>query len=227
MDGELMLVNEAGLTDVKHIVWDWNGTILDDNDAVVLAVNQVCAEFGRAPVDLDFWRSVYRRPLTDCYADLLGRAISAEEWPLVDRIYHDEYHGLLDICRLATGVPDELRRWQAGGRGQSLLSMWFHDRLGPLVAEYALTDLFARIDGRHDVIGGGSKADHLAEHLAAQGLSAADVLLIGDVTDDADAAASVGAQCVLVTTGVMSRAALATRDVPVVDSIAEAIALVP
>lgn len=215
------------MREVKHIVWDWNGTILDDNDAVVLAVNRVCAEFGRAPVDLDFWRSIYRRPLTDTYADLLGRPISAEEWVFIDRAYHDEYHGLLNTTRLAAGVPDELRRWQARGRGQSLLSMWFHERLGPLVAEYALTELFARIDGRHEVGGGGSKTEHLAVHLAAQGLSGSDVLVIGDVTDDADAAAHVGAQCVLVTTGVMNRATLLTRGVPVVDSIAEALALLP
>lgn len=215
----------AALTEVKHIVWDWNGTILDDNDAVVRAVNRVCAEFDRAPIDLDFWRSVYRRPLTDCYTDLLGRPVSSADWALIDRIYHDEYHGLLDTCRLATGVPDELRRWQTSGRGQSLLSMWFHDQLVPLVAEYALTELFARIDGLRAVTGGGSKTEHLAEHLAAQGLNGTDVLVIGDVTDDADAAAHVGAQCVLVTTGVMSRATLATRGVPVVDSIAEAIAL--
>ena len=53
------------------------------------------------------------------------------------------------------------------------------------------------------------------------------MLVIGDVTDDADAAAHVGAQCVLVTTGVMNRATLTTRGVPVVDSIAEALALLP
>ena len=215
------------MKDVKHIVWDWNGTILDDNDAVVRALNQVCAQFDRAPVDLEFWRSIYRRPLTDCYADLLGRPVSAPDWARIDRIYHDEYHGLLDTCRLAAGVPDELRRWQARGRGQSLLSMWFHEQLVPLVAEYALTELFGRIDRLRAVTGGGSKTEHLVEHLAAQGLNGTDVLVIGDVIDDADAAANVGAQCVLVTTGVMNRATLATRDVPVVDSIAEAIALLP
>ncbi|HEV3360165.1 MAG TPA: HAD hydrolase-like protein [Pseudonocardiaceae bacterium] len=215
------------MRDVKHIVWDWNGTILDDNDAVVRAVNQVCARFDREPIDLDTWRTIYRRPLGDCYADLLGRPVSASDWALIDRVYHQEYDGLLDTCRLATGVPDELRRWQASGRAQSLLSMWFHDRLVPLVDEYALTDLFARIDGLRAVVGGGSKTEHLAEHLAAQGLAGADVLVIGDVTDDADAAAHVGAQCVLVTTGVMNRAQLATRGVPVVESIAEALALLP
>jgi phosphoglycolate phosphatase-like HAD superfamily hydrolase len=218
-------VSTIALAEIKHIVWDWNGTILDDNDAVVRAVNRVCAEFGRAPIDLDFWRATYRRPLTECYTDLLGKPVTAQDWALIDRIYHDEYHGLLDTCRLATGVPDELRRWQADGRGQSLLSMWFHQQLVSLVAEYALTDLFARIDGLRDIVGGGSKTEHLVQHLAAQELNAADVLVIGDVTDDADAAAQVGARCVLVTTGVMNRATLATRGVPVVDSIAEAFAL--
>jgi phosphoglycolate phosphatase-like HAD superfamily hydrolase len=213
--------------EVKHIVWDWNGTILDDNDAVLRAVNLVCEHFDRAPIDLDYWRATYRRPLTECYGELLGRPVSAQDWALIDRIYHDEYHGLLDTCRLATGVPDVLRRWQAGGRAQSLLSMWFHEQLVPLVAEYALTDLFARIDGLRRNTGGGSKTEHLVEHLAAQGLNAADVLVIGDVTDDADAAAHVGAQCVLVTTGVMNRAMLSTRGVAVVDSIADAVALLP
>lgn len=221
------IAKSGRLTEVKHVVWDWNGTILDDNDAVVRAVNQVCVEFGRDPIDIDHWRATYRRPLRDCYAELLDRALTVEDWALIDRLYHDSYHGLLDTCRLATGVPDELRRWQARGRGQSLLSMWFHDRLVSLVADYQLTDLFVRIDGLRAELGGGSKTEHLAEHLTAQGLPGAEVLVIGDVTDDADAAAQVGAQCVLVTTGVMNRQQLAGRGVPVVDSIAEALALIP
>ena len=221
------IANVGQLAEVKHVVWDWNGTILDDNDAVMHAVNAVCREFGQDPVDLARWRATYRRPLQDCYAELLGHPLTTEDWALVDRLYHDTYHGLLDTCRLATGVPDELRRWQASGRGQSLLSMWFHHKLVSLVADYQLTELFVRVDGLRAELGWGSKTAHLAEHLAAQGLTGAEVLVIGDVADDADAAAHVGAQCVLVTTGVMSRQQLATRGVPVVDSIAEALALLP
>ena len=29
-----------------HVVWDWNGTLFADNDAVLAAVNRVCADFG-------------------------------------------------------------------------------------------------------------------------------------------------------------------------------------
>jgi phosphoglycolate phosphatase-like HAD superfamily hydrolase len=207
----------------RHIVWDWNGTLLDDNDAVLTAVNAVCAAFGRDPIDLDHWRSIFSRPLNVCYQRLLGRMLTAEDWAKLDRLYHDTYRELLDTVRLAPGVPDELHRWAAAGRSQSLLSMWFHDELVPLVTEYQLAGLFARVDGLRVNTGGGSKAEHLAEHLAEQRLDPADVVVIGDVVDDAVAAAHVGARCVLVSTGVMSRAKLLAGGVPVADSVADAI----
>lgn len=216
------------MRDVRHIVWDWNGTILDDSHAVVDSVNAVCADYGRAPIDLAYWRSIYRRPVLASYQDLLGTELTGEDWARIDRVYHEAYRELLSTCRLATGVPDALRHWSGTGRGQSLLSMWFHHELVPLVTELGLVELFARVDGLRAGIGGGggSKAEHLAEHLAAQGLDAADVVVIGDVADDATAAESVGARCVLVTTGVMDGSALRTLGVPVVDSITEALAVI-
>ncbi len=209
---------------VTHVVWDWNGTILDDNDAVVASVNAVCAAFGRHPIGLAYWRSIYRRPLLDCYRDLLGRELSTQDWIEIDRHYHAAYRTLLPTTRLAPGIPDELRRWQADGGRQSLLSMWFHDELVSLVTEYGLTGLFTRIDGLRVDTGGHGKTDHLIEHLSAIGVDPADVLVVGDVLDDAAAAEAAGTRCVLVTTGVTSRQALKAAGVPVVDSIAEALA---
>lgn len=205
------------------MVWDWNGTILDDNDAVVTAVNEVCTAFGRERIDLDFWRSIYRRPLLACYQELLGRELSEDDWAWIDRRYHAAYRELLPGTRLSPGIPDELRRWRDGGGRQSLLSMWFHDELVELVARHGLTSLFERIDGLRVDVGGHGKAGHLAEHLAALDVDPADVLLVGDVLDDADAARAVGVRCVLVTTGVSTRAALETSGMPVVDSIAAAL----
>lgn len=210
--------------DIKHVVWDWNGTILDDNDAVIAAVNNVCAGFGRAPITIEYWQSIFSRPLLQCYERLLGMSLTDADWTRIDKLYHDEYRQLLAICRLAGGVPDHLDEWHRTGRTQSLLSMWFHDELVPLVTEYGLADLFNRIDGLRLTTGGGSKAEHLGEHLEAQKISPRDTVLIGDVVDDAEAARIVGARCVLVTTGVMSRAALEATGMPVADSIPEAIA---
>jgi phosphoglycolate phosphatase-like HAD superfamily hydrolase len=209
----------------RHIVWDWNGTLLDDNHAVVTAVNAVCASYQRPAISLDEWRTIFCRPLDRCYEQLLGQPLSAADWRRVDRAYHDAYQALLPDLRLAVDARQALRTWRAGGGTQSLLSMWFHDGLVRLVGEFGLAADFDRIDGLRSEVGGGPKAEHLAEHLAALALDPADVVLIGDVVDDAAAAASVGARCILLSTGLSTEASLAQAGVPVAGSLTAAIEL--
>ncbi|WP_394843586.1 HAD hydrolase-like protein [Pendulispora brunnea] len=210
----------------KHIVWDWNGTLLDDNHAVVESVNVVCDFYGRARVTLSEWRQIYFRPITDCYARLLGRPIDrADEWPRLAQLYYKAYKERLPTCQLSLGASDALARWTEHGGTQSVLSMWPHDELGPCLRERDIEAHFTRIDGLRGEDSGQSKAASFAEHLKAQNLAADDVVLIGDIRDDAEAAAAVGARSILLTTGIATRPDLERAGVPVVDSIAEAIAL--
>jgi phosphoglycolate phosphatase-like HAD superfamily hydrolase len=211
---------------VRHIVWDWNGTLLDDIHAVVSAVNTVCTAFGRDHVDVDQWRAMFGRPLVHCYERLLERRLSEQDWARIDKLYHNAYRELLHTCQLAPGVPDVLRSWGTKGRTQSLLSMWFHDELVSLVTTLGLHSLFARVDGLRSQVGGGSKARHLEAHLAALTLDASDAVLVGDVEDDARAAEQVGADCVLLTTGAMSREVLEKTGYPVVDTVPAAVEII-
>lgn len=210
---------------VRHIVWDWNGTLLDDNAAVLAAVNRVCGAFDRRPVTLEQWRGMFRRPIRHSYQDLLGRDLDEDEWALLDRQYHDAYRELLHTCGLAGDGMAALDAWRRAGRSQSLLSMWFHDELLPLVTEFGLDGYFTRVDGLRQRTGGGSKAEHLIDHLTATGVDPGEVALIGDVTDDAKAAREAGAHCVLVSTGMANRDALVAAGVPVADSISGALRL--
>lgn len=204
--------------DITHIVWDWNGTLLDDNHANLAAVNAVCETFGREPVEMDHWRSVFRRPLVPCYEELLGRTFADGEWKRVEELYHEGYELHLSTCDLADGVPDVLHTWSGGGGTQSLLSMAAHDHLVPLVTERGLSHHFTRMDGRKFETEHDSKAEHLVLHLESQGIDPAKVVLIGDIDDDARAAQEAGAQPLLVASGLMSRDRLAATGAPVVDS---------
>ncbi|WP_182544939.1 HAD family hydrolase [Halosaccharopolyspora lacisalsi] len=213
----------TSVRDARHIVWDWNGTLLDDSHAVVSAVNTVCTAFGSEHVDLDRWRSVFGRPLLRTYELVLQRTLSERDWARIDVLYHEAYRKLLHTCGLAAGVPESLWEWSKRGGSQSLLSMWFHDELVPLVTDFGLDSLFTRVDGLRDDIGGGPKAAHLREHVRALELDPAEIVLIGDVVDDARAAEQAGSGCALLTTGVMSRQALEATGFPVFDSVVEAL----
>ena len=48
---------------MRHIVWDWNGTLFDDLDIVVASVNVSLRSVGAPPIDADEYRAVYQRPL--------------------------------------------------------------------------------------------------------------------------------------------------------------------
>ncbi|MGW5878200.1 HAD family hydrolase [Nocardiopsis terrae] len=205
-------------TNTHHIVWDWNGTLLDDNHANLAAVNAVCARFGREPVGMEYWRSVFRRPLVPCYEELLGRAFAEGEWEYAEKLYDNSYLEHLPSCELASGVPDVLHEWAGAGGTQSLLSMASHDHLVPLVSGRGLNAHFTRVDGRRFDTEHDSKAEHLVHHLENQGLDPSRVVLIGDIDDDARAAREAGARAVLVTSGLMARERLEATGAPVVDS---------
>ncbi|GIG57665.1 phosphatase [Longispora fulva] len=206
----------------RHLIWDWNGTLLDDITLVVAACNDAFASVGGPVIDVDEHRRSFRRPIMDYYAEALRRPVDADEFARLDKIFHDSYRVALPECELREGVVDALTGW---GPRQSLLSMWFHDELVPCVDGYGLTEFFQRIDGLRAEVGGDSKAASLAAHLGALGLAGADAVLIGDTVDDAHAAASVGAAVVLVGGGFTDAERLRAHGVPFAETIPEAVAL--
>ena len=164
----------------------------------------------------------FRRPISDYYADVLGQAVDADAFGRLDKIFHDAYRTGLTTCELAEDATTAMRSWTGT---QSLLSMWFHDELVPAVETYGLTGMFNRVDGLRGTVGGDHKAAHLARHLAELGIDGSSVVLIGDSIDDADAADSVGATCVLYTGGFTDPARLRASGRPIADTLTEAVSL--
>jgi len=207
---------------VAHLVWDWNGTLLDDLTLVVDATNACLALFGGGPTTAEEHRREFRRPVSAYYALALGRAIGEPDFARLDRVFHDTYGAGLTACALAAGAHSALGSWPGT---QSLLSMWFHDRLVPAIDRYGLSGYFARVDGLRAEIGGGPKTPHLVAHLAALGLTGPDCVLIGDSVDDAEAAEAVGAACVLYSGGFTDVDRLRATGRPVAHTLTEAVRL--
>ncbi|MFH9619226.1 HAD family hydrolase [Streptomyces pratensis] len=208
-----------------HLVWDWNGTLLDDIHAVLGATNAAFAEVDLAPLTLEQYRETYCVPIPKFYERLMGRLPTPAEWERMDGLFHRHYSEQRVACGLTEGVEELLVRWQAGGRSQSLLSMYGHEHLVPVVRGYGIERHFVRVDGRTGP-SGGSKAQHMERHFEVLGhIAPESAVVIGDAVDDAVAAAHVGARAVLYTGGSHSRRSLEAAGVPVVDTLAEAVAL--
>ncbi|MGX1270357.1 HAD family hydrolase [Streptomyces phaeoluteigriseus] len=206
-----------------HIVWDWNGTLFHDNDAIIGATNAAFVELGLEPITLERYRALYCVPVPKFYERLLGRLPTDAEWQVMDEVFHRYYAEHRVRCGLTVGAAELLAGWRSAGRSQSLLSMYVHDELVPLVRGFGIEPYFLRVDGRTGP-SGGSKAEHMVRHLET--LTEVDVqrtVVIGDAADDAVAALHVGARAVLYTGGSHSRASLEGVGVPVVDTLQEAV----
>jgi phosphoglycolate phosphatase-like HAD superfamily hydrolase len=207
----------------RHVVWDWNGTLVDDHVAVVAAINDALALLRLRPIDSDTFRTHYTRPVQRFYEQVAGREIEPGEWETLDEAYHASYAGWVERLELAPDAREALAAAEAAGLGQSLLSMWRHQDLVPLVERLGIGRFFVRVDGLHRSDGGG-KAEHLVKHLAALGLEPGAVVLVGDSLDDLAAARAVGAGCVLYDGGSHHREALEATGEPVVDRLTDAVA---
>lgn len=202
-----------------HLVWDWNGTLFHDLDAVVAATNELFAPYGLPALDADAFRAVYTRPVWLAYEKLLGRELREGEWKALDDGFHAGYFRLISACGLAEGAERLVKEWRGS---QSICSMAPHAHLEPLVRSFGIDEYFLRVDGLRGQTGG-EKAAHLTAHLAALSISPAETLLIGDSVDDGLAARQVGARAVLYTGGVNARSELELTGFPVVDTLAEAL----
>ena len=207
---------------VKHIVWDWNGTLLHDVEVVVRTMNETLTELGVPHVTVERYRAEYCRPIRTFYGRLVGHELTDEEWVRLDDDFHALYHVRARECVLAPGAIEVLDSWRAWGGTQSLLSMYHHEQLVSLVDEHGLTGYFARVDGSPGTPGD-VKAEYLVRHLGELGVDPAEVVLIGDSVDDAAAAGHVGARCVLYAGGFHDPAGLAATGAPVAETLAEAV----
>jgi phosphoglycolate phosphatase-like HAD superfamily hydrolase len=215
---------------IRHIVWDWNGTLFDDQQLVVEATNASLRAIGvDRHVTAEEYQSLYRRPMDSFYEQLAGQPVTPELWSRLDCAFAEHYGAHVHEYGLAADALAAMDAWAP--RGQSLLSMFGHDDLVRITGGFGLGERLRRIDGRPPELDFGPKAKYLVrhvEHLRAvdPALKPDQIALVGDTVDDAGAAFHIGAIAVLYTGGSSSREALESVGVAVVDTLAAAVQLI-
>jgi len=201
-----------------HLVWDWNGTLLDDTQACVNAINTLLARRGVACIDTAHYREVFGFPVIDFYRRI-NFPLEGEDWDRLAREFHDLF--LADpTMRLQGGARDVLAQVRRRGFPQSILSASEQGILTRMLDGFGIRGYFTEVFGV-DNLHGASKMDlgrNLLEKLA---LPPEHVLLIGDTLHDAEVAHALGMRCVLVAQGHQSVSRLERAGVPVFESLAE------
>ena len=210
------------LRSMKHIIWDWNGTLLNDLPVIIKAVNHTLEQVGLPQITLEDYRTYYTRPVKKFYDQIAGRDIGHDDWTRIDGLFHERYHAMVGDASLASGANEVLAELDAGPNEQSLLSMAPQDELLMALELFGVSGYFSLAEGNTGAPGG-FKADHLASHLERLETDKSRVTMIGDTIDDGDAAIENGIACVLFDDGSHHRHDLEALGLPIADLLAEAV----
>ncbi|MCE5340635.1 MAG: HAD hydrolase-like protein [Planctomycetaceae bacterium] len=204
----------------KHIIWDWNGTLLDDARLCVEVLNSMLAGRGMKTTTLPQYQNDFDFPVLNYYLKL-GFDFSKEEYDAVAREYISAYQAQYQKCSLRSGVLDFITKLKKAGLSQSVLSASQQSSLLTAIEHYKLKDLFENICGLDDYYAHG-KVDAGKKLLKNLSASGQDILLIGDTTHDYEVACELGADCMLLPAGHQSRKRLITTGAKVCDNFKEA-----
>lgn len=206
------------ITDYRHIIWDWNGTLLDDCALCVDVMNTILARRAMPPVSVDAYRAHFDFPVRRYYEWLgFGAADTFET------VSHEFIAGISqrngEAC-LQKDAITLLEVLHARKIEQVILSAHKQDTLEAIVAYYQLGQYFTKIIGLDNIFAEG-KVENGRAHIATLRHAPHEVLLVGDTTHDAEVARIIGADCILVSSGHQSPQRLKTIGYPVVSSLAE------
>lgn len=76
----------------------------------------------------------------------------------MDETFHRYYTEHRVGCGLTDGAVELLAGWRSAGHSQSILSMYGHDELLPLVRGFGIEAHFLRVDGRTGPSGGARRS---------------------------------------------------------------------
>ena len=202
----------------RHIVWDWNGTLLDDVQASVNAINRLLATRSLPRTDASRYRDQFGFPVRNYYT-AIGFRLENENWDLLARTYHDLYLADPSI-RLHTDAVPVLRGCCDAGLGLSVLSAAEQSILNRMLADAGVAAWFDFIHGV-DNLHGHSKVETGRQLIRRIPCPPAQVLFVGDTLHDHEVATELGCACVLLSQGHQSHDRLLAAGCPVLESLAE------
>lgn len=210
----------AVLDGIDCLVWDWNGTLLDDVQLCVDALNALCAKRNLPRVSLQEYRDTFTFPVIEYYRSV-GFDFVAEPFHGPAQEWIAFYAGRVSVdAGLFASARPALEWARAKGLRQIMLSAHQKDMLIHLMREFGVSSYFETILGLDD-FDAQSKLEVGRAWLAQSGIKPQSALLIGDTLHDHEVAQALGLPCVLLAQGHQSRERLLATGAPVLDGIGD------
>ena len=196
------------------IIWDWNGTLLNDVGAAMASVNDMLVSRGMKTIDIVRYKECISVPIIGFYEKVFD--LEKEDYNEILRQYNEGYLRHLGECGLSDGVREALEYFRNENCIQIIVSSSNNAQLTENVEKYGIAEYFDAVLGAENYLAE-SKIGRAEKFLKEHGKGR--VLVIGDLEHDAEMAEALGADCVLLTTGHEKPERLADSGAEVIDTL--------
>ncbi|MBF0578879.1 HAD family hydrolase [Erysipelotrichaceae bacterium RD49] len=203
------------------ILFDWNGTLLDDLDYSFQTAVNLQKFYGIPPMpSVAFYQSIFCFPIQEYYRKA-GFDFSKIDWNECGHRFMDAYVKDFSKTRLNHQAIEVLQKAKAAGAACYILSASKLDLLKAQIESFdKLNGLIDGVYGISDIFA--SSKEKAAREFSSTCLSWDEIYVIGDTLHDLESAQAIGAQAILFDGGHQSRKVLEQSGQPVVSSLVKA-----
>ncbi len=209
---------------MKYIIWDWNGTLLDDVALCIDVMNGMLRRRGLSPLTPGRYREIFTFPVENYYR-AAGLDLESEPFTALAAEYISEFDRRVMDCGLRPGTIEALERLKGAGYAQLIVSASQRSALARQVESRGLTGYFKAVLGIGDILAV-TKEGVAKEYLEKNGIKGEDAVFIGDTGHDWQVARAIGCRCVLMEGGHESRRRLERTEAVIVSNAAGALSVI-
>lgn len=204
----------------KYIIWDWNGTLYDDVQIGIDAMNEMLKIKGYNNfLTVDRYREIFCFPIMEYYRRV-GFDFNIHPFEELAELYIKLYTPMQQNARLFADTETVLSKINALGAIQTVISACEKNRLSQQINQFGIMDYFSDAVGIDDNYAAG-KSELARQWMRENAIDPDDAVFIGDTVHDFETAQAVGCSSILVAGGHQNTDRLKKTGVEVVGCIGE------
>jgi len=188
---------------MRSVIWDWNGTLLDDLDFCISTINQILEKRNLELLDHVQYKEVFSFPVKDYYATI-GFDFSKEDFSIPAREFIDIYDNGVKNCNLHQSAVKVLDFFKNAGKRQFVLSAMKQNMLQETLGHQNILQYFEGIAGLNDHYAA-SKIERGEQLIESHQIQKEKAVMIGDTIHDYEVAEKLGITCILIANGHQSK----------------------
>lgn len=202
---------------IGGIIWDWNGTLLNDIELCVQTINEMLEKRNLPVLSVDEYKNVFSFPVKDYY-EKIGFDFELEPFEKPALEFIDRYNEQVQGCDLQQNSIKVLNYFHSIGIRQFILSAMKQDALEECLNHHQINHYFEHVSGLDNHFAA-SKVETGQRLISELDLVPGEMVLIGDTVHDFEVGNKLGCQCVLIANGHQSKETLQATGVMVIDGL--------